>query len=36
VKHLELHYLPNSTHWVQLDDPEGVNRLMLDFLLREE
>ncbi len=32
VPDLELHYLPNSTHWVQLDDPHEVNRLLLAFL----
>jgi len=32
VPDLTLHYLPNSTHWVQLDDPEEVNLLLLRFL----
>jgi pimeloyl-ACP methyl ester carboxylesterase len=34
VPDLELHYLPNSTHWVQLDDPDAVNELLLKFLAR--
>jgi len=34
VPDLELNYLANSTHWVQMDDPESVNRLLLDFLGR--
>ncbi len=32
VPDLEVHYLPNSTHWVQMDDPDEVNRLLLVFL----
>lgn len=34
VPDLELNYLADSTHWVQMDDPESVNRLLLDFLGR--
>lgn len=29
---LRLHYLPDASHWVQMDCPDEVNRLMLDFL----
>lgn len=25
-------YLPKASHWVQLDEPETVNRLLLEFL----
>jgi pimeloyl-ACP methyl ester carboxylesterase len=32
VPDLELHYVPTGTHWVQLDSPEQVNRLLIDFL----
>lgn len=32
VKNLQVHYLPKSTHWVQIDNPPEVNRLMLEFL----
>lgn len=34
VPDLELHYLPNSTHWVQLDGVEEVNRILVDFLTK--
>lgn len=29
---LRIEYLPDAGHWVQLEQPEAVNRLMLDFL----
>lgn len=32
VPDLRLHYLPESSHWVQLDAPDKVNELLLDFL----
>lgn len=32
VRDLRLHYLPDASHWVQMDEPDEVNRLMLDFL----
>lgn len=32
VDELEIHYLPRASHWVQIDHPEEVNRLMLGFL----
>ena len=32
VADLRLHFLPNSTHWVQIDDPDAVNRHLLAFL----
>lgn len=32
VADLETHYLPDSTHWVQLDAPETVNEILLEFL----
>jgi len=28
----QLHYLPTATHWVQLEEPEAVNALLLNFL----
>jgi len=28
----QLHYLPTATHWVQLEEAEAVNALLLDFL----
>jgi len=34
VPDLELHYLPESSHWVQLDAPDEVNRLLLAFLAK--
>lgn len=34
VPDLEVHYLPKSTHWVQMDDPEAVNRHLLAFLAK--
>jgi pimeloyl-ACP methyl ester carboxylesterase len=27
-----LHYLPHATHWLQLEEPEKVNALLLNFL----
>ena len=27
-----LHYFPNATHWVQLEEPAGVNALLLSFM----
>lgn len=35
VPDLALHYMPEATHWVQMDQPEMVNRLLLAFLGRE-
>lgn len=32
VPNLTLHYLPEASHWVQQDDPEGVNRLIETWL----
>lgn len=32
VPHLRLERIPDSSHWVQNDVPETVNRLMLEFL----
>ncbi|MDJ0577286.1 MAG: alpha/beta hydrolase [Xenococcaceae cyanobacterium MO_234.B1] len=32
VKHLQLRYLPNCSHWVQQEQPELVNQYMGDFL----
>lgn len=32
VPDLEIHYLPESSHWIQLDSPDTVNRLLLAFL----
>lgn len=34
VPELEIHYLPGSSHWVQLDNPGEVNRLLLAFLAK--
>lgn len=28
----QLHYFPRATHWVQLEEPEAVNALLLNFL----
>ena len=36
VEQLETHYLPEAGHWVQMDQPEEVNRLVLQFLLRDK
>lgn len=36
VDHLRVEYLPRATHWVQMDHPEPVNRLMLAFLQQPE
>jgi pimeloyl-ACP methyl ester carboxylesterase len=32
VSNLRIERLPNATHWVQHDEPETVNRLLLEFL----
>ena len=32
VKNLQLHYLPNCSHWVQQEQPKLVNRYMREFL----
>ncbi|MDJ0533181.1 MAG: alpha/beta hydrolase [Xenococcaceae cyanobacterium MO_207.B15] len=32
VKHLQLHYIPNCSHWVQQEQPKLVNQYMRDFL----
>jgi len=32
VDHIEVKYLPDSGHWVQQEQPDKVNQLMLDFL----
>jgi pimeloyl-ACP methyl ester carboxylesterase len=32
VSNSRIVYLPNASHWVQLDEPETVNRLLLAFL----
>ncbi len=32
VEHLQIQYVPDSGHWVQQEQPEEVNQLMLDFL----
>jgi pimeloyl-ACP methyl ester carboxylesterase len=32
VPNLRIEYLPDSAHWVQQEQPEQVNRLLLDFL----
>lgn len=34
VPDLEIHYLPEGSHWVQMDCPDEVNRLLLEFLAR--
>lgn len=34
VPNVEQHVIPSSGHWVQSDQPEPVNRLLLDFLQR--
>jgi pimeloyl-ACP methyl ester carboxylesterase len=36
VAQLRVCYLPESGHWVQQEQPEQVNRLLLDFLSNEE
>jgi epoxide hydrolase 4 len=33
VPDLQLHFIPDASHWVQQDRPDLVNRYMLDFLL---
>ena len=32
VRNLTVHYLPHASHWVQQDDPDGVNRALEAFL----
>ncbi len=32
VKDVRVEHLPEATHWVQHDDPERVNELLLEFL----
>lgn len=32
VPHLELHRLPDASHWVQQDEPDRVNELLTSFL----
>lgn len=32
VENLEVHYLPQASHWVQMHAPDEVNRIMLEFL----
>lgn len=32
VPDLQIHYIPKCSHWVQQEQPELVNRFMLDFL----
>ncbi len=32
VENIQVHYLPDSGHWVQQEKPDSVNQLMLDFL----
>jgi epoxide hydrolase 4 len=32
VKDVRMEWLPEATHWVQHDEPERVNKLLLDFL----
>jgi len=32
VKNARVEYLPNASHWVQLDEPERVNALLAGFL----
>lgn len=36
VKELTIHYLPNTSHWVQQEEPAAVNRLLDDHLARLE
>ena len=31
VEDLDIHFFPDGTHWVQLDHPEEVSRLLIDF-----
>jgi epoxide hydrolase 4 len=33
VPHVQFAWLPNASHWVQMDEPDEVNRLMLSFLM---
>ena len=28
----QLHFFPEATHWVHLEEPEAVNKLLLDFM----
>jgi pimeloyl-ACP methyl ester carboxylesterase len=32
VEQLAIHYLPDASHWVQIDQPETVNQFILDFI----
>jgi pimeloyl-ACP methyl ester carboxylesterase len=32
VPHVRMEWVPNATHWVQLDVPDKVNALLVDFL----
>jgi pimeloyl-ACP methyl ester carboxylesterase len=32
VSNLTVHYLPDASHWVQQDDPDGVNQALESFL----
>lgn len=32
VQDLQIHYLPEASHWVQMDHPDETNRLLLQFL----
>jgi pimeloyl-ACP methyl ester carboxylesterase len=34
VDTLQVNYLPNTSHWVQQEEPEIVNRLILEHLDR--
>jgi pimeloyl-ACP methyl ester carboxylesterase len=36
VQDLDLHFLPESTHWVQIDAPEKVNALLLAYFASPE
>lgn len=33
VDDVQIHYLENANHWVQMDQPEIVNDLLLNYLL---
>jgi len=32
--HFELHFIPNCSHWVQQEEPDKVNELLVDFFKR--
>jgi pimeloyl-ACP methyl ester carboxylesterase len=32
VPHARVEFLPDASHWVQVDAPQRVNELLLDFL----